>query len=137
MIPTNVEDMKKSKLLPFLMEEGALVIQAHPFRDNDGVYLDSDHGIEVVNRHPRSTNRNDMALALAAEEPRLLRLCGSDAHRFGDEARAAVLFPERLRDAAQLRQALLAGNYRLWHDEDRPEGEEFLPERIAPSEKGR
>lgn len=117
--------------------EEVLIVQAHPFRDNDGVFLDSVQGIEVVNRHPRSNNRNAMAIALAAAEPWLLRLCGSDAHRFGDEARAAVLLPERVRNGAELRRALLAGNYRLWHDEDVPGGKEYSPEDIAPPEKGR
>ena len=114
-----------------------LIIQAHPFRDNDGVFLDSVHGIEVVNRHPRSQNRNHLSRDLAVAEPWLLRTCGSDAHRFGDEARAAVLLPERVTDAVQLRQALLAGNYRLWHDEDCSEGMEYSPEEIVLPEKGR
>ena len=104
---------------------------------DDGVFLDSVHGIEVVNRHPRSRNRNDLSRALAIAEPRLLRTCGSDAHRFGDEARAAVLLPQRVTDAAQLRQALMVGNYRLWHDEDHPEGMEYSPEEIVLCEKGR
>lgn len=117
--------------------EEVLIVQAHPFRDNDGVYLDSVHGIEVVNRHPRSRNRNELAKALGAAEPRLLRLCGSDAHRFGDEARAAVLLPRRVRDAAELRQALLTGDYRLWHDEDDPRGRDYSPEEITDPEKGR
>ena len=107
-----------------------LIIHAHPFRDNDGVFLDSVHGVEVVNRHPRSQNRNEMAIRLAKETPRLYRLCGSDAHRFGDEARAAILVPHRLKDGKELRQVILQKEYKLWHNEWDPEGEIFTPEEV-------
>lgn len=111
--------------------ENVLIIQAHPFRDNDGVFLDSVHGLEVVNRHPRSQNRNHLAQALAVSEPRLLRLCGSDAHRFGDEARAAVVFPQRITQGDELRKALIKQNYKLWHNEDCDNPEPVSPERIC------
>lgn len=108
-----------------------LIIQAHPYRDNDGAFLDSVHGLEVVNRHPRSQNRNDLTLRLAKDNPTLYRLCGSDAHRFGDEARAAVLFPGRLKDVKELRDAIIRKEYMLWHDEWDTSGHTLSPDDIC------
>ena len=108
-----------------------LIIQAHPYRDNNGVFLDSVHGVEVVNRHPRSQNRNALTQELARENPWLYRLCGSDAHRFGDEARAAVLLEERVTDVKALRQAILEKRYALWHNEEDPEGRIYTTETVC------
>ena len=91
-----------------------LIIHAHPFRDCDVVFYDSIHGLEVVNCNPRQKNRNELALQLAKENPHLIRVCGSDAHRPGDEARAAVLFEDAPRDSFEVRQAILGGRMRLW-----------------------
>lgn len=108
-----------------------LIIQAHPYRDNDGVFLDSVHGVEVVNRHPRSQNRNERTWALAKENPWLYRICGSDAHRFGDEARAAVIFEERISDSKALRKAILEKKYCLWHNETDPDGDIYTIENVC------
>ena len=78
-----IEDMKKSALLPYLMEQGALVIQAHPFREAD--YIDHIrlfprcvHGVETYN-----ACRTDFENAMAkqyAENYGLLPFAGSDNH---------------------------------------------------------
>ena len=76
-------EMKKTEELPFMMEAGALVIQAHPYREAN--YIDhirlfprSVHGVEVVNSgQPEEMN----ALADAyAEHYHLLKTWGSDNH---------------------------------------------------------
>jgi hypothetical protein len=83
--------------------EELMIIQAHPYRDGcrpaPPCFL---QGIEVFNGNPRHDSRNAEALKLAEENPRLIRTCGSDTHRSGDEGTAAMLFGARVRDSAGL-----------------------------------
>ena len=65
-----IMEMTKRKELQFMMESGALVIQAHPYRE--AFYIDhirlfprSVHGIEVVNAN-RPKFENDMAMLYAS-----------------------------------------------------------------------
>jgi len=78
-----IMDMKKTKELSFMMESGALVIQAHPFREAD--YIDhirlfprSVHGVEVINAC-RTDFENQMAKEYA-KNYNLLEFAGSDNH---------------------------------------------------------
>ena len=80
-------EMKKTEELPYLMEAGALVIQAHPYRE--AYYIDhirlfprSVHGVEVVNSG-QSQEANEMA-ALYARQYGFLETFGSDNHWGGD-----------------------------------------------------
>ena len=91
-----------------------LIMHAHPYRDCNTVYYDSVHGLEVVNCNPRQKNRNELALQLARENPHLYRTCGSDAHRPGDEARAAVFLEGVIRDSFDVRRGIMSGRMRLW-----------------------
>ena len=91
-----------------------LIIHAHPFRNCDVVYHESVHGLEIVNCNPRHNSRNELALELARENPRLIRACGSDAHRPGDEGRAAVLLEGDVRDSYGVKNALESRRFRLW-----------------------
>lgn len=75
--------IKKSELLPLMQETGALIIQAHPFRE--ATYIDhirlfprAVHGIEVLNAS-RNDAENAMA-ALFADHYGLLHFAGSDNH---------------------------------------------------------
>ena len=79
-----IMDMKKSYQLTFFMEQGALVIQAHPYREAD--YIDHIrlfprcvHGVEVLNAS-RKEEENAMA-EIYAKHYGLLRFAGSDNHR--------------------------------------------------------
>ena len=81
---------------PYAKKHGALVIQAHPFRDGFCTpKADFVDGLEVCNAHPRHNNNNDKALALAKERG-LLMTAGSDAHQYEDVAGAAVLSEKRI-----------------------------------------
>ena len=78
-----IMDMKKSEEMKLVMENGALVIQAHPFRE--AAYIDHIrlfprcvHGVEVVNAC-RLPNENTMA-KLYAKHYELLEFAGSDNH---------------------------------------------------------
>ena len=85
----DMHKLQKSQLLRMLMEEGALVIQAHPFRE--AAYIDHIrlfprhvHGVEVYN-----ANRTEFENKLAeqyAENYGLLRFAGSDNHAGGRQS---------------------------------------------------
>lgn len=71
--------------------EGAVLIQAHPFRPKctpaPAHLLD---GVEVLNLNPRHDSRNACARAYA-EEHGLVMTAGSDCHRPGDEGTSGIL----------------------------------------------
>ncbi len=78
-----IENMKKSDLLRFLMSEGALVIQAHPFReasyiDHIRLFPRCVHGVEIYNAC-RSDFENELAKQYA-EHYNLLPFAGTDNH---------------------------------------------------------
>lgn len=78
-----IMDMEKTEELPFLMENGALVIQAHPFReahyiDHIRLFPRSVHGVEIINAC-RTDFENDMAKNYA-DNYGLLYFAASDNH---------------------------------------------------------
>ena len=78
-----IMDMRKSDELAFLIENGALVIQAHPYREDKHInhirlFPRCVHGIETVNAS-RPDFENDMADAYA-DAYGLLKIAGSDNH---------------------------------------------------------
>lgn len=79
-----IMDMKKSEELEYLMNSGALVIQAHPYREASYInhirlFPRNVHGIEIINSS-RSDFENNMA-KIYAENYGLLKFAGSDNHR--------------------------------------------------------
>ena len=107
-----------SERLPYLMESGALVIQAHPFRE--AAYIDHIRlfprcvqGVEVYNAC-RSDAENAMA-ELYAEQYGKLRFAGSDNHR-GEAQRAlgGMEFSEPIRDEHDFAARVLAGEGALF-----------------------
>lgn len=82
-----IRDMKKSEQLRFFMEQGALVIQAHPFLeasyiDHIRLFPRCVHGVEVFNAC-RSDFDNKMARHYA-DAYNLIHFAGTDNHRGGD-----------------------------------------------------
>ena len=78
-----IMNMKKREELSFLMENGALIIQAHPYREDS--YIDhirlfprNVHGVEVINASRRDLE-NNMA-KIYAENYNLIEFAGSDNH---------------------------------------------------------
>ena len=76
-------EMQKTEELPFMMEAGALVIQAHPYReahniDDIRLYPRSVHGVEVINSN-QARESNEMAEPYA-EQYGFLKTAGSDNH---------------------------------------------------------
>lgn len=85
-----IMNMKKSEELTFLAGEGALIIQAHPFREAS--YIDHIrlfpryvHGVEVINGC-RTDFENDMAKHYA-DSYSLVDFAGTDNHIGGRKAR--------------------------------------------------
>lgn len=99
-----IMEMKKSEELSFLMSEGALVIQAHPYRERG--YIDHlrlfprcVHGAEVINACETDLS-NDMA-KVYAESYGLLKTAGSDNHWGSEKKTLAGMSSETpLRDEA-------------------------------------
>lgn len=78
-----ITEMKKSEELSFMAEAGALIIQAHPFReagyiDHIRLFPRNVHGVEVINAC-RTEFENSMA-KLYAESYGLIHFAGSDNH---------------------------------------------------------
>jgi len=80
------------------------------------------HGAEIINGNPRHENNNDKALELCRRHPEYYRLAGSDTHRDGDEARTAVILPERVQDSFAYKRIIESRRFRLWS----PSFQEFV-----------
>ena len=108
-----IMEMKKSEELPFMMAEGALVIQAHPYReagyiDHIRLYPRSVHGVEIVNAC-RTELENRMADQYAKAYD-LLPFAGSDNHIAGKLPKLAGMESERpIEDEADFVKSVLAG----------------------------
>lgn len=81
-----IRDMKKSDQLRFFMDEGALVIQAHPFYeasyiDHIRLFPRHIHGVEVFNAC-RNSFQNELAKQYA-DAYNLIHFAGTDNHRGG------------------------------------------------------
>ena len=81
-----IMEMKQSAKLTFMMEEGALVVQAHPFREKD--YIDhirlfprAVHAVEIINC--AQTDAVNRMAGIYAQEYGLAVTAGSDNHSAG------------------------------------------------------
>ena len=92
-----------------------LIIHAHPFREGSApVQETAIHGAEIINNNPRHENNNDQALAMCRRHPEYFRLAGSDTHRDGDEARAGVILPERVKDSRAYKHMIETLQFQPW-----------------------
>lgn len=96
------------KILP----EGAIVYQAHPFR-NDMSVTDPRklYGVEVYNGGT-SEDRNDIA-ELWADKFKMKKISGSDFHSINHLARGGVIFENDIEDITGLVRELKAERYTL------------------------
>ena len=93
-----IMDMKKTDELQYMIDNGALVIQAHPYRE--AAYINhirlfprSVHGVEVINAN-RTESENNMA-KIYAENYGLLEFAGSDTHHGKDHKELAGMSSDR------------------------------------------
>ena len=94
---------------------GALLIQAHPYREDkcypeNPEYLD---GVEVFNGTPRHENFNGRALEFAEKHPNLIRTSGSDFHRPVELATGGIETDRDIQTGADLCQCLKDGAFTL------------------------
>ena len=113
-----IMDMRKSDELDFLISEGALVIQAHPYREDKHInhirlFPRSVHGIETINAS-RPDFENTMADAYA-DAYSLLKIAGSDNHA-GQKAKrlAGVEFETPLVDEEDFIQRIKNGEAKIF-----------------------
>ncbi len=97
-----IMNMKKSDEFAFMIESGALIIQAHPFReasyiDHIRLFPRHIHGVEIVNAS-RVEEENDMA-KIYCEHYGLIEFAGSDNHSGSKKKKlAGVCFDEPICD---------------------------------------
>lgn len=93
-----IMEMRKSQELLFLMENGALVIQAHPFREEK--YIDhirlfprTIHGVEIIN--PRRSELENKMAKYYAKNYGLIEFAGSDNHKASEQKELAGMCSEK------------------------------------------
>ena len=97
-------------------ENGILVIQAHPFRD-DKNYPTSNfvHGFEIFNSNPRHEDYNEKAKNTAIDNG-LYMVAGSDAHRLEDVAKSGIITEKRIRNSKDLIKVIKSGKFEIIED---------------------
>ncbi|MBQ1358242.1 MAG: histidinol-phosphatase [Oscillospiraceae bacterium] len=117
-----IMDMDKTTELTFMMEQGALVIQAHPFReahyiDHIRLYLHCVHGIETINAE-RTDQCNDLGNYFA-DSYGFHKTAGSDNHIAGAAKRlAGMISSEPLKDEADFIRHVLADDMELFLEDN-------------------
>jgi len=103
-----ITTMKKSDELKLMIENGALIFQAHPFRNRTTV-MDTDlmDGIEI-NCHPKYGKTYTKELLQIAEENRLIVTCGGDFHADTYHPTCGMYLPDSIKDHKDLLTYLLS-----------------------------
>ena len=103
--------MKKSELMTILQEDGALLVQAHPFRtvkEEITLFPRHVHGVEIYN-----ASRTEFENALALQYCRnysLIPFAGSDNHTAGRRTAFGGIATERpVKDVQDFIQMVLSG----------------------------
>ena len=111
--PDKIFRMGIAAFSPIARAEGALLIQAHPYRRSCtpaiACYLD---GVEVVNTNPRHESHNARAREYA-DQFGLIATSGSDSHRPEDVGRGGILIDKLPSDSMQMARVLRSRNYQL------------------------
>jgi len=95
----DMDRVPKPEILKLMMEEGALIIHAHPFKgasfgnENIRLYPECVHGVEVFNAG-RNDYDNDLA-AQYCEKQGLIRFASTDNHIGGRKTRFGGMVTER------------------------------------------
>ena len=112
-----IMDMKKTDELKFMMDEGALVIQAHPFREAN--YIDhirlfprSVQGVEI-NNACRTDFENEMAKNYA-KSYNLIPFAGSDIHHLTQTHLSGISFSTPISDEQDFINRIKSGNYEIF-----------------------
>lgn len=101
-----------------LHQNGALCVQAHPFRERDYIkssgmlpltFLD---GLEVFNA-ANTPEQNLKAQEFAKQHPELILISGGDAHHFERACQGGIETAERIKNEKDLANILKTGKYDL------------------------
>jgi len=120
-----IEEMPIDEKLDFMMENGALVIQAHPFRLGGKIkYLrlfpNRVHGVEIIN-----ACRNEFESEMArhyAQSYKLIPFGGSDNHRAGSQPKlAGVECEEPISSVEEFISAAKDGKFKVFTLENKTE----------------
>lgn len=111
--PEGVFAMGIAAFSPIARGQGALIVQAHPYRKKCtpaiACYLD---GVEVQNLNPRHENHNERAMEYA-QQFGLLGLAGSDCHRQEDIGVTGILTQELPSDSFGMMRLIRSRNFQL------------------------
>jgi len=114
--PEAIFKMGIAAFAPIARGQGALIIQAHPYRAKCtpaiACYLD---GVEVANVNGRHPNFNARAEEYA-QQFGLIRTCGSDCHRLEDIALGGIVTSELPSDSFGMMRLIRSRNYQLISD---------------------
>lgn len=119
---SEIMNMKKSDELPFMISEGAFVIQAHPFReekfiDHIRLFPRCVHGIEILNAG-RPKFENDLAVMYAGAYG-LPGTAGSDNHEASKVISLAGMMSETpITCEADYKELFLNGKMRIFYTEN-------------------
>ena len=111
--PDRVFRMGIAAFSPLARAQGALIIQAHPYRRGCtpaiACYLD---GVEVINTNPRHDSHNERAREYG-EQFGLIMTSGSDCHRTEDAALAGILADKLPSDSMQMSRLIRSRAFSL------------------------
>ena len=115
-----IEQMKKSEELPFMMQNGALVIQAHPYReahyiDHIRLFPRAVHGVEVDNAC-RKDFENDMAKHYASAYG-LIAFAGTDIHHATQKRFAGIMVEKPITNELDFISRIKNGEFKLFSKE--------------------
>ncbi len=116
-----IMNMSKTAELTLMANEGALIIQAHPFReasyiDHIRLYPRHVHGVEVYN-----ANRTDFENGMAknyAKSYGLLPFAGTDNHRGSAQTKlGGIKLSSKISDEQDFIRRIRDGEYKIFHKE--------------------
>lgn len=111
-----IMEMEKTAELQLMMDSGALVIQAHPFRDRNPIRLFPRwvHGVEVGNAHDVETN--PLALQYCRHYG-LIEFAGSDNHRGpGQTALAGICCQQPISSVEDFIEKVKSGQAKIFSE---------------------
>ena len=113
-----IMEMEIGDELHFMMEQGALIIHAHPFRESPyfccmRLFPERVHGVEIINTC-RTDRENEMA-RLYAEHYGLIPVAGSDNHHAAKhKKRAGVCCEEPIQDVQDFIAKVKSGKMEIF-----------------------
>ena len=112
-------NLTQEALFRLCEEHGVLMVQAHPFREEQGYDL-ADlkfmHGVEIYNSH-RMFNPQFERITAIAEENDKIKTSGGDFHEAETYLMAGMIVPDEINDQFMLRDYLKTGESIIFNSE--------------------